>query len=53
MERADMKPAMKAFFLSSLQKRLRMQSMALYKAFKNAAKSENLTVSRFALTFTL
>ena len=53
IDKADKNPAMKAFLRSSLQILLRRQRIALYKAFKKAANNENLTESRFALTFIL
>lgn len=53
IERADKNPAINAFFLSSLQKRLIMHRIALYRAFKNAAKSANLTESRLDFTLIL
>ena len=53
IERADKNPATKAFFLSSEQNLLMMQSTPLYNALRKAAKRANLTASKFYFTFTL
>lgn len=53
IERAEMNPAMKAFFLSSLQYLLIMHRNPLYNAFKSAANNANRTASKFYLRFTL
>jgi hypothetical protein len=46
-DKAERNPAMKAFFLSSLQNLLIKQRIPLYNAFKKATNKANLTESKF------